>query len=123
MTIDLFNFALIPTCIALYTQCFPSVCRKNFTDDSGGIRTHDLLLTSADVPLDHRACPMTIGRLESWFRDIHRLMKFLFKKTYYLLKKSRLSEATERRRDSGSKSRADAKSRPTKFTIRRCIPL
>ena len=36
-------------CIALYTQCFPSVCGKNFTGDSGGIRTHDLLLTSADV--------------------------------------------------------------------------
>ena len=35
--------------IALYTQCFPSVCGKNFTGDSGGIRTHDLLLTSADV--------------------------------------------------------------------------
>ena len=36
-------------CIALYTQCFPSVCGKNSTGDSGGIRTHDLLLTSADV--------------------------------------------------------------------------
>ena len=37
-------------CIALHTQCFPSVCGKNLTGDSGGIRTHDLLLTSADVP-------------------------------------------------------------------------
>ena len=37
-------------CIALYTRCFPSVCgKKNFTGDSGGIRTHDLLLTSAAV--------------------------------------------------------------------------
>ena len=36
-------------CIALYTQCFPSVCGKNFTGDSGGNRTHDLLLTSADI--------------------------------------------------------------------------
>ena len=35
-------------CIALYTQCFPSVCEKNFTGDSGGIRTHNLLL-SADI--------------------------------------------------------------------------
>ena len=34
-------------CIALYTRCFLSVCEKNFTGDSGGIRTHDLLLTSA----------------------------------------------------------------------------
>ena len=33
-----------------------------------GIRTHDLLLTSADISnlSDHRACPMTIGRLESY---------------------------------------------------------
>ena len=36
-------------CIALHTQCFPSVCEKTFTGDSGGIQTHDLLLTSADV--------------------------------------------------------------------------
>ena len=37
-------------CIALYTQCFPSVCGKtNFTVDLGGIQTHDLLLTIADV--------------------------------------------------------------------------
>ena len=36
-------------CIALYTRCFPSVCGKKFTGDSGAIRTHDLLLTSADV--------------------------------------------------------------------------
>ena len=36
-------------CIALHTQCFPSVCEKNFTGDSGGIQTHDLLLTRADV--------------------------------------------------------------------------
>ena len=36
-------------CVALYTQRFPRVCGKNFTGDSGGIRTHDLLLTSADV--------------------------------------------------------------------------
>ena len=34
----------------LYVQCFPSVCeKKHFTGDSGGIRTHDLLLTSANV--------------------------------------------------------------------------
>ena len=36
-------------CIALHTQRFPSVCEKNFTGNLGGIRTHDLLLTSADV--------------------------------------------------------------------------
>ena len=24
-------------CIALYTQCFPCVCEKTFTGDSGGI--------------------------------------------------------------------------------------
>ena len=39
----------IQLCIALYTRCFPSVCGKNITGDSGGIRTHDLLLTIADV--------------------------------------------------------------------------
>ena len=77
-----FNFALTPTCIALYTQCFPSVCVKNFTGDSGGIRTHDLLLTSADVltsrppslPDDDRPARILYS---SEFRDIHRLMKFL----------------------------------------------
>ena len=36
-------------CTALHTQCFPSVCGINFTGDWGGIRTHDLRLTSADV--------------------------------------------------------------------------
>ena len=36
-------------CIALYVQCFPSICEKTSQGDSGGIRTHDLLLTSADV--------------------------------------------------------------------------
>ena len=36
-------------CIAVHTQCFPSVCEKNFTDDLGEIRTHDLPLTNADV--------------------------------------------------------------------------
>ena len=34
--------------IVLYTQCFTSFW-KNFTGNSGGIWTHDLLLTSADV--------------------------------------------------------------------------
>ena len=46
----LFSFELIlpytNVFIALYT---PSVCGKYFTGDSGGIRTHDLLLTNADV--------------------------------------------------------------------------
>ena len=56
-----FNFAYTDVCIALYTQYFPSVCGKNFTGDSGGIQTHDLLLTSADV-LTYRppSLPMTI---------------------------------------------------------------
>ena len=36
-------------CIALYTQCIPGVCEKNFTGDSGRIQTHDLLLISANV--------------------------------------------------------------------------
>ena len=35
-------------CIALYTRCFQSICEKTFTGDLGGIRTHDLLLASAD---------------------------------------------------------------------------
>ena len=42
----LFNLAYTDVCIALHTQC---VCEKHFTGNSGGIRTHDLLLTSADV--------------------------------------------------------------------------
>ena len=69
-------------CIALYTQCFPSVCGKNFTDDSGGIRTHDLLLTSANV-LTSRPPSLPnddwLARIlfSSGFHDIHRLMKFL----------------------------------------------
>ena len=66
----------------MYTQCFPSVCGKNFTGDSGGIRTQDLLLTSADVltsrppslPDDDRPARILYS---SGFRDIHRLMKFL----------------------------------------------
>ena len=69
-------------CIALYTRCFPSVCGKDFTGDSGGIRTHDLLLTSADVltsrppslPDDDRPARILYS---SGFRDIYRLMKFL----------------------------------------------
>ena len=51
-TSNLLLYFILPytdVCIALYTRCFPSVCGKNFTGDSGGIRTHDLLLTSADV--------------------------------------------------------------------------
>ena len=44
-----FNFVLYTDVyIALYVQCFLSVCEKN-SGDSGGIRTHDLLLTSADI--------------------------------------------------------------------------
>ena len=41
----LFNFAQ-----HRHVYSFPSVCgKKNFPGDSGGIRTHDLLLISADV--------------------------------------------------------------------------
>ena len=69
-------------CIALYTQCFPSVCGKNFTGNSGGIRTHDLLLTSGGVltsqppslPDDDRPARILYS---SGFCDIYRLMKFL----------------------------------------------
>ena len=69
-------------CIALYTQCFPSVCGENFTGDSGGIGTHDLLLTSADVltsrppslPDDDWLASIPYS---SGFHDIYRLMKFL----------------------------------------------
>ena len=73
-------------CIALYTQCFPSVCGKNFTGDSGGIRTHDLLLTNADVltsrppNLPDDDWPARI-LYSSGFRDIYGLMKFLQKST------------------------------------------
>ena len=73
-----FNFALHRRVFtALYTQCFPSVCGKNFTGDSGGIRTHDLLPTSADVltsrppslPDDDRPVRILCG---SGFCDIYR---------------------------------------------------
>ena len=86
VTNNLFNFALTPTCV--YTRCFPSVCGINITGDSGGIWTHDLLLTSADVltsrppslPDDDRPARILYS---SGFRDIYtctctcRLMKFL----------------------------------------------
>ena len=69
-------------CIALYTQCFPSVCGKNFKRDSGRIQTHDLLPTSADIltsrppslPDDDRPARILCS---SGFRDIYRLMKSL----------------------------------------------
>ena len=69
-------------CIALYTQCPPSVCGKNVTGDSGGIRTHELLLTGADVPTSWPPSLPDDGRPArilyiSGFRDIYRLMKFL----------------------------------------------
>ena len=48
-----FNFYFVPTptdvCIALHTQCFPSVCEKDFTGDSGGIRPHDLLTCAQEL--------------------------------------------------------------------------
>ena len=47
------DFDLTPTrrmYEALHTQCFPSTCKnKLHRGDSGGIQTHDLLLTSTDV--------------------------------------------------------------------------
>ena len=42
MDIDLILPLHRDVCIALYTQCFRSVCGRNLTGDSGGIRTHDL---------------------------------------------------------------------------------
>ena len=65
-------------CIALYTRCFPSVCGINFTGDSGKIRTHDLLLTSADVLTSRPpSLPGDDRPASSGFRDVYRLMKFL----------------------------------------------
>ena len=69
-------------CIALYTRCFLSVCEKNFKGDSGGIRTHDLLLTCADVLtsrpkkliLQHQYKGLfnqsveVVGRMQTWTR-------------------------------------------------------
>ena len=80
-TIDLI-LPYTDVCTALYVQCFPSVCEKNFTGDSGGIRTHNLLLTSADVltsrppslPDDYRPARILCS---SRFHDIYRLMQFL----------------------------------------------
>ena len=69
-------------CIALYTRCFASVCGKSFTGDSNEIRTHNLLLTSADVFTCRAPClpdddwPARI-LYSSGFCDIYRLMKFL----------------------------------------------
>ena len=70
-------------CIALHTQCFPSVCGKNLTGDSGGIRTHDLLLNSADVltsrppslPDDDRPARILYS---SGFRDDKLMYLFIF---------------------------------------------
>ena len=69
---------IIDLILPLHRRCL----WKNFTDDSGGIRTHDLLLTSADVltsrppslPDDDRPARILYS---SGFRDIYRLMKFL----------------------------------------------
>ena len=76
-----FNLPYTDVCTALYTQCFPSVW-KNFTGDSGRIRTNDLLLTSADLltswppslPDDDRPARILYS---SGFRDMYRLVKFL----------------------------------------------
>ena len=80
---DWFYLPYTNVCIALHTQCFPSVCeKKNFTGDSGAIWTHDLLLTSADVltsrppSLPDDDWPASI-LYSSGFRDMYRLMKFL----------------------------------------------
>ena len=65
-------------CRALCARCFP----KNFTGDSGRIRTHDLLLTSAAVltsrppSLPDDDWPARI-LYSSGFRDMCGLMKFL----------------------------------------------
>ena len=80
-TIDLI-LSYTDVCKALYTQCFPSGCGKNFTGDSGGIQTHNLLLTSADVltfrppSLPDDNWPARI-LYSSGFRDIYRLKKLL----------------------------------------------
>ena len=52
MLIDLI-LAYTDVCIALYTQCIPSVCGKNITGDSGGIRTHDFLLYLVSLMVVH----------------------------------------------------------------------
>ena len=78
-----FNFALhwrvYSTVYSVLSEC---LWKKNFRGDSGGIRTHDLLLTSADVLISPPPSmpdddwPARI-LYSSGFRDIYRLMKFL----------------------------------------------
>ena len=80
VTNNWFNFALHRR---VYSTCILSAFRvsveKNFTDDSGRIRTHDLLLTSADVltsrppSLPDDDWPARILR-STGFRNIYRLM-------------------------------------------------
>ena len=45
------NFLPFPNVnlFALHDQCFPRAYDKNFTGIMGGIRTHNLLLTGADI--------------------------------------------------------------------------
>ena len=59
---------------------------KNFTGDSGGIRTHDLLHTSADVLTSRPLSLLDDDRparilCSSGFCDIYRLKKLLFEKS------------------------------------------
>ena len=76
------NWLILPytdVCIALSTQCFPSICGKT---SLGRDQTNDLLLTSADVftsqppslPDEDRPARILYS---SGFCDIYRLMKFL----------------------------------------------
>ena len=77
-----FNLFYTDVCIVLHTQCFASVCEKNSQAAWGGIWTHNLLLTSADV-LTSRPPSLPEDDWQarilhsSGFRDIYKLMKFL----------------------------------------------
>ena len=81
-----FNFALhrrvYSTVYSVLSECLWKKLHRRLGRDSGGIRTHDLLLTSEDVlasrppslPDDDRPARILC---RSGFRDIYRLMKFL----------------------------------------------
>ena len=64
-----FNFALHRRVYSTVYSVFSECLWKNFTGDLGGIRTHDLLFTSADVSTSR---PPNLPD-----DDIYRLMKFL----------------------------------------------
>ena len=65
---------------AMHAQCFPSVFGRNPQTTWVGFKpTTSCLLVQTYEPLDHRACPMTIGQLESYkLKSQDKLLLFFY---------------------------------------------